>query len=250
MIVKTDLGPIRELRLNRPPVNALTTEFMCAIRQAIEEAPRDGARALVLSGQPGIFSAGLDLPLLVRLDRSGMEALWRELYAFMRALAASSIPIAAAITGHALAGGTVIPLFCDWRVAASGDFKLGLTEVPVGIAMPQFILVALARQVGPHQAERLAVDGQIISPQDALRAGLVDELAAPDQVVERALLWCRNLLALPSQAMLDTRRRARTDLVALFDHPEEEMRNALESWWSEETQRTLKVVVNRLGKKA
>jgi enoyl-CoA hydratase/carnithine racemase len=179
-----------------------------------------------------------------------MERLWRELYAFMRALAASSIPIAAAITGHALAGGTVIPLFCDWRVGASGDFKLGLTEVPVGIAMPQFILVALARQVGPRLAERLAVDGQIISPQDALQAGLVDELTAPDQVVERALSWCRNLVALPSQAMLDTRRRARADLVALFDHPEEEMCNAMESWWSEETQRTLKVVVNRLGKKA
>jgi len=204
----------------------------------------------VLSGQPGIFCAGLDLPLLVGLDRSGMERLWRELYAFMKALAASSIPIAAAITGHALAGGTVIPLFCDWRVAASGDFKLGLTEVPVGIAMPQFILVALARQVGPRQAERLAVDGPIVSPQDALKAGLVDELAAPDQVVERALSWCRNLLALPSQAMLDTRRRARADLVALFDHPEEEMRNALEAWWSEETQTTLKAVVNRLGKKA
>src|SRR5512146_1116681 len=250
MIVRTDRGPIRELRLNRPPVNALTTEFMCAIRQAIEEAPRDGARALVLSGQPGIFCAGLDLPLLVGLDRSGMEKLWRELYAFMRALAASSIPIAAAITGHALAGGTIIPLFCDWRVAALGDFKLGLTEVPVGIAMPPFILVALARQVGARQAERLAVDGSIISPQDALKAGLVDELAAPDQVVERTLSWCRNLLALPSQAMLDTRRRARADLVTLFDHPEEEMRNALEAWWSEETQTTLKAVVNRLGKKA
>lgn len=250
MILKLDHGSIREIRFNRPPVNALSAEFMSGVRQAIEEAARNNARAVVLSGAPGIFCAGLDLPLLVGLDRHGIEKLWRELYAFMKALAASPIPIAAAITGHAVAGGTVIPLFCDWRVAVRGDFKLGLTEVPVGIPLPQFILLALARQIGPRRAEQLAVLGSIISPEEALKTGLVDELAPPDQVVDRALAWCRNLLALPPQAMLDTRRRARADLVAFFDHPEEEFRHFSETWWGEETQTTLKAVVERLRKKS
>jgi len=65
-------GRVRELRLNRPPANALSTEMMHALRQAIATAPEDGARALVISGAPGMFSAGLDVPLLLTLDRKGV----------------------------------------------------------------------------------------------------------------------------------------------------------------------------------
>lgn len=250
MILKNDHGPVREIRLNRPPVNALHAELLTSIREAVEEAPKDGARAVVLSGTPGIFSAGLDLPALLGLDRRGIEDLWRELYGVMKALAGSPVPVVAAITGHAPAGGTVLALFCDSRVAAQGDFKLGLTEVQVGIPLPPVILAALRRQVGPRQAERLAIGGLILSPAEALKVGLVDELAAPDHVVERALCGCRNLLALPPQAMLETRRRARADLLALFENPEVEMRNAVDAWWSEETQRTLRAVVEKLSKKS
>ena len=250
MIVTTDHGPVRELRLNRPPVNALSSELIFAFRQAIEQAPRDGVRALVLSGAAGMFSAGLDLPLLVAADRAGIERIWRELYALMKTLASSPIPIAAAITGHAPAGGTVIALFCDWRVGARGDFKLGLTEVQVGIPLPPIILAALRRQVGPRQAERLAVGGVILSPEEALNAALVDELALPEQVVERAVAWCRNLLELPAEAMLATRRRARADLLAMFEQAsDEELRWVLDMWWSPETQATLHALVGRLGKK-
>ena len=251
MITSTDHGPIRELRLSRPPVNALSTELIAALRQAIEQVSRDGTRAIVLSGAPGIFTAGLDIPLLVGLDRAGMERLWRELYALMKTLAGSPIPICAALTGHAPAGGTVIALFCDWRVAAQGDFKLGLTEVQVGIPLPPVILHALRRQVGPRQAERLAVAGLTLSPEQSLSVGLVDELAAPDEVLGHALSWCRrNLLSVPPNAMFATRRRARMDLVSLFDRmPEEELHTVLDSWWSPETQNTLHALIARMGKK-
>jgi Delta3-Delta2-enoyl-CoA isomerase len=251
MILTTDHGPIREVRLNRPPVNALSIELIVELRGALEKAPADGVRAVVLAGAPGMFSAGLDIPLLIGLDRAGIERLWSELYALLKALATSPIPIAAAVTGHAPAGGTVLALFCDWRVAAQGDFKLGLTEVQVAIPLPPVILAALQRQVGARRAERLAVGGPIVSPEEALDAGLVDELVAPDQVVERALAWCRNLLALPPRAMLDTRLRARADLVALFErNAEEELNSVVDAWWSEETQRTLHAVVERMGKKS
>ena len=251
MILTTDHGPIREVRLNRPPVNALSIEFIAALRQAIEQASKDGLHAVVLSGAPGMFSAGLDIPLLIRLDRAGIERLWRELYGLLKVLATSPIPIAAAVTGHAPAGGTVLALFCDWRVAARGEFKLGLTEVQVGIPLPPVILAALQRQVGARQAERLAVGGPIVSPEEALGVGLVDELMAPDQVVEGALTWCRSLLAVPPGAMLDTRRRARADLVALFErNAEVELSSVVDAWWSEETQQALRAVVEKLGKKS
>src|SRR5262249_41297584 len=122
MLVTRDHGAVRELQLNRPPANALTSELMTALREAVESAPREGIRAIVLSGTQGRFSGGLDVPHLIALDRAAIANTWRELYALTRALACSPVPIAAAITGHAPAGGTVLAIFCDWRVAAAGDF--------------------------------------------------------------------------------------------------------------------------------
>ncbi|MGA7290082.1 MAG: enoyl-CoA hydratase/isomerase family protein [Terriglobales bacterium] len=250
MISITNYGSVRELRLNRPPVNALDYEMVAALRQAVEAAPLDGLRALVLSGAPGRFSAGLDVPLLLGLDRAAMAAFWRELYALLKALADSPIPIAAAITGHAPAGGTVLPLFCDWRVGADGDFKLGLSEVQVGIILPPMVLAALRRQVGPRQAERLAVTGALISPHEALKVGLLDEVVAVDRVVDRAVEWCQALLAFPAEAMAVTRRNARADLMALCDNFDAEIDAVTEGWWSPQTQQSLRAMVDRLKKKA
>jgi Delta3-Delta2-enoyl-CoA isomerase len=129
MIATLDHGSVRELRLNRPPVNALSPELIASLLEAIRTAPHEGKRALVLSGLPGIFSAGLDVPQLLKLDRLAMDALWREFYALIGALACSPVPIAAAITAHAPAGGTVLALFCDHRIAAEGDWRIGLSEV-------------------------------------------------------------------------------------------------------------------------
>ena len=250
MILTIDHGPIRELRMNRPPVNALTHELLSALRQAIETAPAQGVRALILSGSPGRFSAGLDVPLLLTCDRSGIAELWRELYGLMRALACSSIPIAAAITGHAPAGGTVLPLFCDWRVMAAGDFKMGLSEVQVGIPLPPIILAALRRLVGPRQAERLAVGGLLLSPSEAFEIRLIDQIAPPDEVIHRAQQWCESLLALPAEAMTQTRSEARTDLVALFESGlQAELDKVVAAWWSPSTQATLQALVARLKKK-
>lgn len=247
MLTTFDHGPVREIRFNRPPVNALHTELINMLRQSIEKAVADGARAIVISGSPGMFTAGLDIPLLIGLDREGVATLWRALYALLKTLAGSPVPICAALTGHAPAGGSVLALFCDWRVLARGDFKLGLTEVQVGIPLPPVIFRALSRQVGPRQAERLSVAGLMLSADEALRIGFVDELVSPEDVVNRAVAWCNSLLALPPEAMLSTRRRARADLVAMFEGPfEEELKIVLEGWWSGETQAALHQLVAKM----
>jgi len=250
MILVIDHEEVRELRLNRPPVNALSPELIVAIRQALEVAPREGAQALVISGAPGRFCAGLDVPLLLTLDQPAIAALWHDFYALLRTIACSPIPIAAAITGHAPAGGTVLPLFCDCRVMAEGDWKIGLNEVRVGLPLPPVIFSALSRQVGLRQAERLAVGGVLVSPPEAVQVGLVDELAAVERGVERAIEWCNGLLALPRHAMALTRRQARADLVRLFDHDlEAELEELIASWWSDETQSTLKALATQLGRR-
>ena len=251
MIKKIDHGAIRELQLDRPPANALSPDLILALRKAIQVAPDEDARALILSGAPGRFSGGLDVPLLLRLDRSAMADLWRDFYGLLGAIAGSTVPIIAAITGHAPAGGTVLALFCDWRVMAEGDYKIGLNEVRVGIPLPPVILAGLRRLIGPRQAERLAVSGELLSPQEAVRLGLVDELTSPEKVVDRALEWCQRLVALPAEAMTSTRRRARADLVAIFEsNLEPELQRVVEGWWSPSTQGTLRALAERLGKKA
>jgi len=249
MILTIEHGPVREIRLNRPPVNALSPELISALAQAAESAPQQGARALVLSGSPGIFSAGLDVPCLLKLDQPSMNQVWRSFYGLMRALACSRIPIVAAITGHAPAGGTVLAIFCDYRVAAEGDAKLGLSEVQVGLPLPPLIFSALRRLVGARQAERLGVTGALISPEEAAIVGLVDEVVASDQVVDHALRWCESLLALPSTAVRLTRKQARADLVEAFAQQtiDEELSQVTSWWWVEETQDALREMVQRLA---
>jgi Delta3-Delta2-enoyl-CoA isomerase len=250
MITTIDHGPVRELRLSRPPANALSPELIIALREAVAAAPREGVRALVLSGAPGMFSGGLDVPYLLPLDRPTMRDAWESFYGLLLGLAASSIPVAAAITGHSPAGGAVLSLFCDYRVMTEGNFKIGLNEVAVGIPLPEAILRAFVRLVGPRQAERLSVTGEMIPGVEALRIGFVDELAPPDHVVPRAVAWCEALLALPPAAMAQTRQRARADLVRIMEEGlATEMDILIDIWFSEETQSTLRALVERLAAK-
>lgn len=250
MIRTIQHGTTRELRLDRPPVNALSPELISTLKTAIASAPNEDVRALVLSGAPGRFSGGLDIPLLLGLDRSAMADMWRDFYALLGAIAGSPIPIVAAITGHAPAGGMVLALFCDWRVMAEGDFRIGLNEVPVGIPLPPVILSGLRRLVGPRRAELLGVTGELVLSHDAVRLGLVDEVVSPERVVERAREWCERLLALPQEAMTLTRRAARADLARFFENVEPELQRVIEGWWSPSTQSTLRAVADRLKKRA
>jgi Delta3-Delta2-enoyl-CoA isomerase len=248
LVTRIEHGDVRELRMNRPPVNALTDELLGRLRAAIERsAQQEGAKGIVLSGSPGRFSAGFDLPLLLGLDRKEIAKTWQELYGLLRTIAASPIPIVAAMTGHAIAGGTVIAIFCDCRIMASGDFKLGLNEVQVGIPLPPIVIACLKRLVGARVADYLAVMGPLISPQQALQFGLVDELAEPD-VVSRAVEWCQRLVELP-EAAISTRRDARKDLIALFENTTESEQNSFtDSWFSPSTQKYVRATVERMGK--
>ena len=244
-------GDIHELRLARPPVNALDAHLIRALREAVESAPANGARALVLSGRTGMFSGGLDVPSLLALDRAAMQAVWTDFFALLRALAASPVPIVAAITGHSPAGGAVLSIFCDYRVMARGTYRIGLNETQVGLVVPEVIQATLRRLLGSHRAERLMVAGALLDAEQALAAGLVDELIEAELVVGRAIGWLQDLLALPAQAMHETRRIARADLVALFDVAGAmDTAHFVDRWFSAEAQQVLGALVAKLKAKA
>jgi enoyl-CoA hydratase/carnithine racemase len=241
---------ILELRLARPPVNALDPALIAALKRAVEQAADEGVDALVLSGSPGLFSAGLDIPALLQLDRDAMRAFWNDFFGVCAALARSPMPIVAAVTGHSPAGGAVLAIFCDYRVMARGEFRIGLNEVQVGLTVPDCIQAALRRLVGPYRAERLLVAGTMLDSEDALAQGLVDELTDVDHVTTRAIAWLEPLLQLPRQAMLATRNMARASLAGLFADPASlPVEEFLDGWFATEAQATLHALVERLRSK-
>lgn len=243
---------IVELRLARPPVNALDPQLIHQMRTAIESAPALGARGIVLSGKTGMFSAGLDVPVLLQLGRKELIAFFTEFFGLCGAIATSAIPVVAAITGHSPAGGAVMAIFCDYRVMARNSdstkpFRIGLNEVQVGLSVPVPIQAGLQRLVGAYRAERLMVSGSMIDSEQALAIGFVDELADTERVVSRALEWLRELMKLPPLAMLGTRQLARRDLAAVFDNPSNfALDEFADSWFGSETQASLKALVAKL----
>jgi enoyl-CoA hydratase/carnithine racemase len=242
---------IREIQLARPPVNALNVQLVRALHAAIDEAVRDNVRGIVLSGAQGLFSAGVDVPALLACDRAGVREYWREFFALCATLAHCPVPMVAAITGHSPAGGAVLALFCDYRVMASGPFRIGLNEVQVGLIVPESIQLALRRIVGTYRAERLLVAGAMIESDAALACGFVDELTGVDQVTTRALHWLGELLALPSNAMLTTRRLARADLAGAYaDVDALPLDEFVDAFFHPETQAVLQALVAKLKSKS
>ena len=248
IVKRVDHGRVLELNFNRPPVNALNPQMVKVLRENIAASYRENWGALVLSGRPGMFSAGLDVIELLALDENAMREFWKDFFGLLRDLAKSSIPIAAAITGHSPAGGAVLALFCDYRIAADGDFKLGLNEVQVGLPLPEVIYLALEHAIGARAAEKLAVPGLLVSPRQALDIGLVDEVHAAERVAGEAVAWCEKLLALPPLAMHTTRQRARKGISRVFDGMGSEAHELMNRFWfGDEAQAVMKNLVNRLA---
>jgi len=216
MLEVTEHDGIRELKLARPPVNALNAELLRTLTEAIKAAAKDAA--IVITGQPGLFSAGLDVRGLLELDREGVTNVFVELWRTQHAIAHSAVPVIFGLTGHSPAGGTVMAIHGDYRVMAQGDFRLGLNEVQVGLLPGAPIHGAFRRLVGGH-ASQLLTRGALIDPVTAMRVGLVDELCEASQVATRALEVAREMCALPRDPMLKTRALARRDLMELFGNP-------------------------------
>ncbi len=216
---------IREIRLARPPVNALNGDLLRTFVETVEAARN--CEALVITGQPGVFSAGLDVPAILRMELDAMTQLFTTLWRAQHVIALSPVPVVFGITGHCPAGGTVLAIHADYRVMAAGEFRLGLNEVQVGLFPGPVIHGAFRRLVGGHAAQ-LLTRGALIDPATALRVGLVDEICEASQCVSRALEVARELCVLPREAMLRTRELARQDLVALFGAPEDAERHAQE----------------------
>ena len=240
-------GEVHELRLNRPPVNALSPDLLRLLADEVRRSPTQGARGLVLSGRDGMFSAGLDVPVLIELDREAMGRALTSFFDSIEALAASAVPVAAAITGHSPAGGAVLSLCCDRRVMAEGDYTIGLNEVRIGIPVPRVVADLATRTVGRRVGEALCVSGRRLNPVEALEVGFVDELAPVGEVVAAARRWCEDIIQSPSQALSDTRSVLRRDLIeSIRRHSKDDARLFTDRWFEPDLQNAMRDLVARL----
>ena len=250
MIEIEDHGRVRVLKLARPPVNALNRELITRLESAVTAAPKDGARGIVLTGAGGRFCAGLDVQEILSLDGPGLEDFLRGFFSCLKCLANSSIPIAAAINGHCPAAGAVLALYCDRRVMAEGDYRIGLNEVQVGLFPGAMIHAVLARTVGARVAADLLPAGSLLDAHAALEVGFVHELVPLAQVERAARAWLERMLALPPTVYAQTRALVRADLVAIMAAigAAEVVAGAAE-WRSPESLATLRAVLAKLSRR-
>jgi len=238
---------IVEIQMTRKPVNALNPELVTGIHQAIDEHTDLGAKALILSGMEGIFSAGLDVKTLLTLSREDIDSFFKSFWGLMAKISKSPIPFVAAITGHSPAGGAVLTTFCDYRIAARGDYKIGMNEVFVGLPVNIIIHKGFARLVGENQATILTMQGKLMSFELAENIGFLNEVVDQDAVVDRAYEWLDNLTKLPTNAMNSTRLTAKSELNDLIDRELSLMTNSFsDRWFSDEVQQRMTYIVENL----
>jgi enoyl-CoA hydratase len=196
------------LAIDRPPANAmdltLLREIVAAMARLIDEAPR----ALVLAGRPGCFSAGADLKAVPGYG----PAEQREMVTLINAMALGgyelAFPVIGAITGHAIAGGMVLALCADIRVASAGG-RYGLTEVQVGVPYPQAAIGVVRAELSPQAARLLALGSELTDAAECERLGVFDEVHDAEDVLPRALHLAERLAKLPPEVYARTKRDLR-----------------------------------------
>jgi enoyl-CoA hydratase len=199
------------LTADRPPANAMDLELLDELVEAIDGLAAEVPPALVLAGRPGFFSAGLDLKAVPGYGPGEQRRLVEGINRMALGVYALPCPVVCAITGHAIAGGFVLAVCGDHRVAST-EGRYGLTEVKVGVPYPQGAIGVVRAELTTTAARVLVLGNRLVGAEECVRLGAFDEALAPDAVVDRALEVARELAALPAEIYARTKGelRART----------------------------------------
>jgi len=203
-----DRGGVVVLTVDRPTANAMDTVLLGEIVEAVRDLAEHPPGAVVLSGRPGFFSAGADLKAVPGYGPAEQREMVESINAMALEVYELPFPVVGAITGHAIAGGLVLALCSDLRVASS-EGRYGLTEVKVGVPYPQAAIGVVAAELAPHAARVLALGNELIGAQECLRLGVFDEVHEPDSVLPRAVELATGLAALPAEVYARTKRELR-----------------------------------------
>lgn len=186
------------LRLDDGKANALGHQMIDALGEALTRAAGE-AKAVVIAGRDGLFSAGFDLKEFEKGPEATMALVHRGGELLVR-LFTHSQPVVVACTGHAMAAGAFLLLTADTRIGADGDFKIALNETAIGMTLPVFGLELAQARLSKRHLTRSAIQATIYGPEEAVDAGFLDGLADPEETVEAAIEEAARLGELPASA--------------------------------------------------
>jgi enoyl-CoA hydratase len=250
MIELTRRGGIAILKMAHGKANALDIELCEAIAAEFEALRGSEARAVVLTGQGPMFSAGVDL---IRLGEGGAAYVRRFLPALHRLYDTVFFfpkPVVAAINGHAIAGGCVLQCCADRRIAAHGGGRIGVTELLVGVPFPPLAFEVMRFATPPAFFAETILSGATYPPETALARRMVDELAAPSELLDRAIAAAETLAALAPAAFAQTKQQLRQPVTDAMERHGTRISAASEKiWTAPETLDHIRDYVSRTFKK-
>ncbi len=203
---------IATLTLDDGKANALSHAMLDEIDAALTKAEAE-AKALVIVGRPGKFSAGFDLQVMMSGPANAAELVGKGARVLLR-LYELPLPVIGACTGHAVAGGALTLLCTDTRIGVEGDFKIGLNEVAIGMTMPLLAQELARDRLDPRRLTEATVQAHMYAPAEAVQVGYLDRVVAPDALLSTANETAAALAKLPKKAYGETKRRVRAPMIA------------------------------------
>jgi enoyl-CoA hydratase/carnithine racemase len=235
MIDATYEDAVAVLKLNRGVTNPLNLVLVRELAETLHRVADDPrVRAVVLRGANGkFFSIGFDIPELFDLSPEDFATFYRTFNETCLVLYTCPKPTLAAITGHAIAGGCILALCCDYRFIAEGRKLMGLNEIKLSVPVPYLADRVLHSLVGGHVAREILELGKFYQAEESLELGLVDQVWPLEEVLPRSIERARLLGAFEPQAYR-TIKRNRVEPVAAQVRVcwEERQRTFVECWYS------------------
>jgi enoyl-CoA hydratase/carnithine racemase len=235
-------GNVGLLTLQRGVTNPWNLEFVNTVRDELRELRNnDKVGALVFTGNEKFFSIGFDIPELFELNREGFREYYQAFNQMSLELYALPKPTVAAITGHAIAGGTIFVLCCDYRIIASGRKLMGLNEIKLGVPVPYPGDCVLRQLVGDRAARNVMESGDFYEPEALYDMGMVDQVLELDEVVPAALKYAGAMGAFSGEAYRVIKRN-RVEMVEarIREHLAEKERVFIDCWFSDRARAQLK----------
>jgi len=198
-------GGVRLLTLDRPSANAIEESLLNDLHGALQAAEGDpGVRALAITGAGTFFCGGFDLTAPPRdaAATCALNALYRDTH--LR-LFESPKPTVAMVNGHAIAGGLVLALACDYRVALDGSYRVGLNEVAIGASYPKVALEIVRLRLSHARASELLLGAALHPCRDIVRLGIAEQLLPAETFAATVLSRAVRLGTFPREAYAHTK---------------------------------------------
>ncbi len=251
MLHREDRGSIAVLRMDHGKASALDVELVATLEHELEEIERSATHsAVVLTGTGSVFSAGVDLFRFLDGGEPYLDQFFEALVHCFRSLFVFPRPLVAAVNGHAIAGGCVIASAADYRIMSRGKGKIGVPELRVGIPFPVAAIEILRFAASTQHLQELVYLGRTYSPEEAHEVGLVDEIAEPDALLDRALEVAQGLGSMPPARFGITKGELRAPSVDRIERLSPKIDpDVLAGWKAAETHAAVRQYVERtLGK--